>query len=37
MKSLLLMLFVTACPLAMFGQSSVKKPALPPHPNTPAS
>jgi len=37
MKSFLLVLFVAACPLATLGQSTVKKPVPPPHPNTPAS
>jgi len=37
MKSFLLALFVAVYPLAMFGQSTARKPALPPHPNAPAS
>jgi hypothetical protein len=37
MRLRLLSLFLAAIPLAVFGQSSNKKPPLPPHPNEPAS
>ena len=37
MKLFFLALFVAACPLTAFGQSSPKKTPLPPHPNEPAS
>jgi hypothetical protein len=37
MKSWVLMLFVAAVPLSLAGQTSAKKPQLPPHPNGPAN
>jgi hypothetical protein len=37
MKSLLLALFIVVCPSSIFGQTTGRKPALPSHPNAPAS